>query len=145
MLRMSWQSLLVAGVAGTKPLMALVRPMRGGLEAATADSFAPLAGRMLAFRELPSEGGVTSPTVAMRLVSVTRHEHISRAEARMPELRGKRKRESFSLLFALSGSKPLGPGLHEFTRGEFKGCPVFLSRVGSAGKTGLLHYEAIFG
>jgi len=143
---MSWQSLLVAGVAGTKPLTALVRRVgRGGLESATADSFSPLVGRTLSFRESPSEGSILPSTVAMKLVSVTRHEHISRLERQIPELRGKRKRESFSLLFELSGSKPLGTGLHEFTRGEFKGCPVLLSRVASASKTGLFHYEAIFG
>lgn len=145
LLEMSWWSVVVAGVARANRLIAFAAPARRGLENATAESFAPYAGETFEFLKSVGERGIVSPTVELRLKAVSRHDNIARIETRMPAIRGKRKRESFSLLFELPGHEPLGPGLHEFAHGEFKGCPIFLSQVQSAKSNGLILYEAIFG
>jgi len=143
LLKMSGQSLLAAGVAQAGALYAFVKPRRG-LESATAESFMAHVGRTLVFLKPAEERGAGSATVELKLKSVEQHEYIARLEAGMPGTYGKRKRDSFTLLFEKPGSEPLSAGLHEFAQGEFKGCPVFLSRVGG-GKKGPLRYEAVFG
>jgi Domain of unknown function (DUF6916) len=144
LLEMSWQSLVVAGVARANRLIAFAKLVKGGLENATAESFAPYEGTTFEFLRPAGERGGVSPSVELRLKSVSRHDNIARIEARMPAIRGQRKRESFSLLFELPGQEPLGAGLHEFAHGQFKGCPIFLSRVLNA-KDHSTFYEAVFG
>jgi hypothetical protein len=145
LLEMSWRSLVVAGVAQAGRVFAFAKPAKRGLENATTESFSPHLGETFAFLKPPSDRGMVLSPVELRLEKVMRHENIVQIEARIPALRGKRKREPFSLLFELKGREPLGPGLHEFARGEFKGCPVFLSPVQSAKNKGPIRYEAVFG
>ena len=145
LLEISWRSLVVAGVARANRWIAFAEPAKGGLENATAESFAPYTGETFEFLKPAAERGIVSPTVELRLKTVSRHDHIARIEARMPAIRGKRKRESFSLLFELPGHESLGPGLHEFAQGRFKGCPIFLSRVLSPKSHEPILYEAVFG
>jgi hypothetical protein len=145
LLEMSWQSLVVTLVARANGRIAFAKSARSGLESATAESFTPYIGKTLTFVQPAGERGIVSPAVGLKLKTVSRHENIARIEARMPAIDGKRKRESFSLLLELPGREPLGPGLHEFARGEFKGCPVFLSRVQSAKNHEPIFYEAVFG
>ncbi len=144
-LAMSWQTLVAVGVARAGGLFAFVNPAKRGLENATVESFAPHIGTTFRFLKPSAEGGFLSSTVELSLASVTRHEKITRLEACTPATYGKRKREPFSLLFELRRQEPLGAGLHEFAQGEFKGCPVFLSRVLSAGNHAPIRYEAVFG
>jgi len=145
LLGMSWRGVVAAGVMQADRLTAWAMPMRRGLESATAESFQPGVGKTFEFLKPAGERGLFASTVSLKLMAVTRHEHLARIEARSPALRGKRKRESFSLLFELQGREPLGPGLHEFARGEFRGCPLFLSRVESSGNNLPIRYEAVFG
>jgi hypothetical protein len=144
LLEMSWRSLVVAGVAQAGRVFAFAKPAKRGLENATTESFSPHVGETLAFLKPASDRGMIRSTVELKLTEVTRHENIARIEARNPAIRGKRQREPFSLLFELQGREPLGPGLHEFARGEFQDCPVFLSPVLDA-KKGPMRYEAVFG
>jgi uncharacterized protein DUF6916 len=145
LLGLSWRSLVAAGVMRADRLVAFANPPRRGLETATAESFDPCIGKTFEFLKPAAERGLLAPTVAMELKAVARHENIARIEARTPSLRGKRKRDSFSLLFEMQGAEPLGPGLHEFAQGEFRGCPVLLTRVGSAASKLPARYEAVFG
>jgi len=145
LLGMSWRSLVAAGVLRADQLAAFAKPATQGLEKATAESFDPSIGKTFEFLKPAAERGLLAPTVSLKLEAVTRHENIARMEAQKPSLRGKRKRESFSLLFEMQGREPLGPGLHEFAQGEFRGCPVLLTRVNSVGSNLPMHYEAVFG
>jgi hypothetical protein len=145
LLDIGWRSLVVAGVARANRLIALAAPARHGLENATAESFAPHVGETFGFLKSARDRGVLSPAVELRLTAVSHHDNIARIEARMPAIRGQRKRDSFSLLFELPGREPLGPGLHEFAHGEFKGCPILLSQVQSVKNQGPIRYEAVFG
>jgi len=145
LLGMSWRGLVAAGLIHANRLSALAMPARRGLETAAAEWFTPSIGKTFEFLKPAGEGGLFAPTVALKLTAVTRHENIAQIEARMASLRGKRKRESFSLLFELQGREPLGPGLHEFAQGEFRRCALFLSRVGSSGDSLPIRYEAVFG
>ena len=145
LLGMSWRGVVAAGVMKADRLAAFAMPMRRGLEGATAESFQPGVGKTFEFLKPAGERSLFTPTVRLKLTAVTRHENIARIEARRPALRGKRKRESISLLFELQGREPLGPSLHEFARGEFRGCPLFLSRVEGSDNHHPLRYEAVFG
>ena len=145
LLGLSWRGLVAAGVMHAARLGTFAMPARRGLETATPESFDSSIGKTFEFLKPADEGGLFSPTVALKLTAVTRHENIARAEARNPSLRGKRKRQSFSLLLELQGREPLGPGLHEFARGEFRRCPIFLSRVGGSDNHLPIRYEAVFG
>jgi hypothetical protein len=145
LLDISWRSLVVAGVARGSRWIAFAAPARHGLENATAESFAPHLGETFGFLKPAGERGILSPSVELRLTTVARHENLARIEAGIPAIRGRRKRESFSLFFELPGHEPLGPGLHEFARGEFQGCPLFLSRVQSVKNHEPIFYEAVFG
>lgn len=143
LLNMSWQSLIVAGMARASRCFAFAKPATRGLESATADSFVPCVGKTFAFLKPAEQRGIVAASVELKLKSVSRHDNISRIEAAIPATHGKRTRESFSLLF--EGHEPLGPGLHEFAHGEFKGSPVFLSQVQGAKTKGSMLYEAVFG
>ena len=134
----------MAAVAKTSGWTAFAEPRRTGLENATAESFEPHVGEVFEFLKPAGERGV-SPTVALTLKRVSRHDNIARIEARMPGTRGKRSRESFSLLFELPAGEPLSEGLHEFARGPFKNCPILLSQVQSVKSRRPLLYEAVFG
>jgi hypothetical protein len=143
-LAMSWRSLLAAAVAKTSAWTAFAEPGRGGLDNATAESFEPHIGELFEFLKPAGERGVF-PTVALTLKRVSHHDNIARIEARIPGTRGKRTRQSFSLLFELPAGEPLSEGLHEFARGPFKNCPILLSHVQSAKNHRPLVYEAVFG
>jgi hypothetical protein len=145
LLNIGWRSLVIAGVAPADQLAAFAKPLGRGLENATAESFAPHVGETFEFAEPAGERGLFAATIPLKLKAVTRHDNVARIEARMPSLRGARKRESFSLLFELQGGRELGPSLHEFAHGEFKGSPLFLSRVLAAKKARTILYEAVFG
>jgi hypothetical protein len=145
LLGLSWRSLVAAGVMRADRLVAFAKPPRRGLETATAESFDPGIGKTFEFLKPAAERGLLAPTVALELKAVARHENIARIEARTPSLSRKRKRQSFSLLFEMQRGEPLGPGLHEFAQGEFRGCPVLLTRVLGTGSNLPLRYEAVFG
>jgi Domain of unknown function (DUF6916) len=143
--RAGWWGLAVAAMARSKPLFAFAGPTNHSLEKATAESFEPLIGATFAFVKPASDGGMGSQSFAMKLEEVTRYHGIARIEAQIPAIRGRRVREPFSLVFEVRGRQPSEPGLLEFAHGEFKGCPVFLSRVQSAGNAAPIRYEAVFG
>ena len=145
LLGMGWWGFVAAGVAPTGRLFAIAKPSGRGLERATAESFEPQIGQTFEFLKPEAERGLFASTVSLKLEEVTRHTEIARLEERRPALRGKRKRQSFSLVFLLQGSNPLGQGLHVFSRGTFCGCPLFLSRVQSSDNKLPLRYEAVFG
>lgn len=145
LLGMSWRGLVAATVMHADRLAAFARPAKRGLETATAESFYPSIGEAIEFLKPAGQRGLFSRTVFLKLTAVTQHKNIAGIEARMPALRGKRKRESFSLLFELQRREPLGPGLHEFAGGEFRHSSVFLSRVGRRENNLPICYEAVFG
>jgi hypothetical protein len=81
----------------------------------------------------------------LKLAKVSSHESISRIESRIPAIDGKRRRESFSLLFEQTTGVTLGPGLHELIHPKFEDFQVFLSPVGMPGRDGTVYLEAVFG
>jgi hypothetical protein len=111
----------------------------------TAESFLPFEGQTLVFSRPAPKGSILSRTVALKLVKVDRHERVTRVEARNAERYGKRARAPFSLVLKLTGSEPLGDGLHRLVHRDFSGHQLFLSQVGQPGPDGGLLYEAVFG
>jgi hypothetical protein len=115
------------------------------LSGLTAESFLPLEGQTLVFSRPVPRGSILSQTVELKLVKVDRHERVTRVEAQDAGRYSKRARAPFSLVLELSGSEPLGDGLHRLVHSEFAGHQLFLSQVGQPRPDGGLLYEAVFG
>jgi hypothetical protein len=144
-LQTGWRAAALAGVAGACRSIAVWKRSKGRLQSVTAESFKPYEGQDFLFARPRAGAALFSRTVELKLAKVTPHEHISRLESREAATRGKRTRESFSLLFELKGGEPLGEGLHRLVHREFEGCEIFLSRVSRPRPDGTLLYEAVFG
>jgi hypothetical protein len=133
---------------GTTPVAHLLNfPGRSahGLREATADTFEPYVGQTFDFREPSPDRGFFPICVRLKLAKVTRHENITRIEARDRAKYGKRSRESFSLLFELRGRKSLASSLVEIAHEDFRGALIFLSPVLAPAPDGTKFYEATFG
>jgi hypothetical protein len=111
----------------------------------TAESFLPFKGQTLVFSRPVPKGSILSRTVALRLVKVEQHERVTGIEAQNAGRYGKRARAPFSLVLKLTGSEPLGDGLHRLVHRDFSGHQLFLSQVGQPRPDGGLLYEAVFG
>ena len=144
-LQLSGGAFAVAGVAAISGPWPSVRLNRFRLQDVSAESFLPYVGKTLVFESSAGDQHFTSPTAEFRLAKVTPHESISRIESRNPATYGKRKRESFSLLFEQKGGAPLGEGLHRLAHADFEDFQLFLSPVGMPGQDGTIYLEAIFG
>jgi hypothetical protein len=144
-LRLSGEAFAVAGVAAISGPWPSVRLNRFRLQDVDAESFLPFVGRTLAFERPACDQNFASATTELRLAKVTPHENISRIESHNPAMNGKRKRESFSLLFEQKGGTPLGQGLHRLAHADFEDFQLFLSQVGMPGQDGTIYLEAIFG
>jgi hypothetical protein len=144
-LQTGWRAAALAGVAGACRSVAAWKRSKGRLQSVTVESFKPYEGQGFLFARPRVAAALFSRTVELKLAKVTPHEHISRLESRDPAARGKRSRESFSLLFELKGGEPLGEGLHRLVHRDFEGCEIFLSQVSRPRPDGTLLYEAVFG
>jgi len=111
----------------------------------TAESFLPFEGQTLAFSRPVPKGSILSRTVELKLVKVEQHERVTRIEAQNAGRYGKRARAPFSLVLELTGSEPLGDGLHRLVHRDFSGHHLFLSQVGQPRVGSALLYEAVFG
>jgi len=145
LLQLSWQGIAALGLARLPGGLRLWKQTRLRIEDVTAESFLPFVGRKFTFH-CPAQGGnSTASSVNLKLASVMRHENISRIESGIPAIRGKRRRESFSLLFELRGEDPLGPGLHQLEHPDFEASPLLLSQVCGSKRDSTMYYEAVFG
>lgn len=144
-LQLSGGAFAVAGVAAISQPWPLVRFNRFRLQDVNAESFLPYVGKTLIFESSAGEQSFASATMELRLAKVTPHENISRIESHNPAMKGKRKRESFSLLFEQKDPEPLGQGLHRLTHADFEDFQLFLCHVGAPGPDGTVYVEAVFG
>jgi hypothetical protein len=145
MLQMSWGTFAVAGVAAISGPWRIPKLNRYRLQDVDAETFLPYLGKSLVFQRPPEDCSLSPTTAKLKLAKVVPHENISRIESRNPTKYGKRRRESFSLLFEQKGGKPLGPGLHRLAHTDFEDFQLFLSQVGVPGPDGTIYLEAIFG
>lgn len=145
LLQTSWRAAAFAGMAGACRWMTVWKGAKQGLSEMTANSFQPYEGQQFLFARPRLGAAETSRSVELKLAKVTPHEHITRIESCDPATRGKRTRESFSLLFELKGGEPLGQGLHRLVHHDFSDCELFLSQVSGPRADGSLLYEAVFG
>ena len=132
----------VAAVSGHWPKLLLSR-LR--LQDVTAKSFLPFLGETFVFQGPAEDCGETSSGQELKLTKVSPHESITRIGSRNSANYGKRRRESFSLLFEQKAGKPLNSGLHRLMHADFEDFQVFLSPVGVPGRNGTIRLEAIFG
>ncbi len=114
-----------------------------------ADNFLPYVGEMFTFQQSSDEQRDIGDSVELELVEVRHYGQrlgIGNVDSR-PSTH--ERRESFSLLFVLRSSAPLGKGLHRLIHRAFEPCDLFLSRVvvpePGQGDRGKIYYEAVFG
>ena len=132
----------VAAVSGHWPKLLLSR-LR--VQDVTAKSFLPYLGKTLVFQSPAEDCGETSSGKELKLTKVSPHESITRIESRNSTNDGKRRRESFSLLFEHASAGPVSTGLRQLTHPEFEDFQVFLSEVGMPKPDGTVYLEAVFG
>lgn len=145
LLQASWRAVAFAGVASACRSVAIWKRPKQGLRNVTVEAFQPYEGQLFLFARPRAGSAVFSKAVELKLAKVAPHEHITRIESRDAAIRGKRSRESFSLLFELKRGEPLGEGLHRLVHRDFEGCEVFLSQISRPKPDGTLLYEAVFG
>jgi hypothetical protein len=145
LLQMSWRAAAFAGAASAWRSFGIWKRPKASLRNVTAESFEPYEGQQFLFARPPAAPAVFSKTVELKLAKVSPHEHITRIESRDAATRGKRTRESFSLLFEMKGGEPLGEGLHRLVHRDFEECEILLSQVSRPRPDGTLLYEAVFG
>jgi len=143
-LHLSWCGLATAGAASSI-LSKVAKLNRKHVGNVTEEDFLPYVGKKLTFRGLPSGLDLAPAGATLILARVTSHGSIRKVEARNPAKYGKRKRESFSLLFELQDGEPLGSGLHQLAHPDFEGFHLFLSPISQPKSNRSMLYEAVFG
>jgi hypothetical protein len=144
-LQMSGGTFAAAGAAAVSGPWSILRLYRHRVQDVRAESFFPYLGEKLVFSRSAGDQNAGATTAELKLANVSPHEGISRIESRISALDGKRRRESFSLLFEQNSGMPLGPGLRQLMHPQFEDFQLFLSPVGMPGRDGTIYLEAVFG
>jgi len=143
-LHLSWCGLATAGVASSL-LSKVAKLNKKHVGNVTEEEFLPYVGKKLTFRRFPSVDNLAPAEATLILARVTSHQSIRKIEARNPGKYGKRKRESFSLLFELQQGEPLESGLHQLAHPDFEGFDLFVSPISQPKNNRSMLYEAVFG
>lgn len=143
LLQNSWRTAVVAGVVAICRPLGLAGLTRIRLEDATAETFAPYLNQQMEFKTAATLSAGEG-RVALKLVGIDRHERIARIDSGNPEVRGKRARASFSLLFESTG-RELPAGLNRIAHRDFAETELLLTQISRPRQDGTIYYEAIFG
>jgi hypothetical protein len=103
----------------------------------TAEVFLPYVGQVLLFEPPADEQGDSADGFSLELLEVRQPRTHNRPDG---------FRQPFTLLFALRGSRPLGPGCHRIAHHDFEPSEWLLTRVVVPQRDpGIAYYEAVFG
>lgn len=120
--------------------------MKEGIREFRPGTFRLHIGQVFRFEGLEGGENPSGETFELELVEVNTYGKSVMGGEPVDENR----RESFSLLFILRGTTPLGRGLHRLAHEHFEPCELFLSRVvvpqrAVKDRPATVYYEAVFG